>query len=91
MLKMIGILLSSFAKAKLNSTPCFPNASRYQEKTDFGMIEVQIQDDTGNWRTCNVTKNIPAMIIAAMKQLAFQYPGKRIRAVTTDGKIVDIL
>ena len=55
------------------------------------MIKIQLQDDTGNWRDGSVTRNIPAMIIAAMRQLESQYPGKRIRAVTMDGRIVDIL
>ena len=56
-----------------------------------GNIEIQLQDDTGNWRTCHVTRNIPAMIVSSMRQVSSQYPGKRVRAVTTDGRIVDIL
>ena len=75
----------------MNSTYYSTNVASSPAKVDFGMIEVQLQDDTGNWRTGHVTKNIPAMIIVAMRQLASQYPGKRIRAVTTDGRIVDIL
>lgn len=58
---------------------------------NFDNIEIQLQDDTGNWRTCHVTKNIPAMIVAGMRQLASQFPGKRIRAVTNEGRVVDIL
>jgi hypothetical protein len=55
------------------------------------MIEVQLQDDSGNWRTFSVTQNIPPMIIAAEKQLASQFPGKRVRAVDSNGRLVDIL
>lgn len=55
------------------------------------MIEVQLQDETGNWRTFNVTQNIPPLIIAAEQQLAAQYPGRRVRAVDSNGRLVDIL
>lgn len=54
-------------------------------------IQLQIQDDTGNWRTCHVTRNIPAMIISGMRQLKGQYPDHRVRAVNEDGRLVDIL
>ena len=58
---------------------------------DYGNVEIQLQDDLGNWRTFNVTRNIPAMIVAGEKQLSAQNPGRRIRAVNSNGQIVDIL
>lgn len=57
---------------------------------DYGNAEIQLQDDSGNWRTFNVTRNIPMNIINGMRQLSRQYPGKRIRAVS-NGRLVDIL
>ena len=91
MLSMIGKLLSSLARIDLSSTRSSTNVSTSTVRTDFGMIEVQLQDETGNWRTFSVTQNIPPMIIAAEKQLASQFPGKRVRAVDSNGRLVDIL
>lgn len=91
MLKMIGKLLSSLARIELNSTPVSTNASSFLGQNNFDNIELQIQDINGNWRTCNVTKNIPAMIIAGMRQLESQFPGQRVRAVDSNWRIVDIL
>lgn len=91
MTTMIGKLLKWLASIEMSSTNYSTNVSTFPETTDFGMIKIQLQDDTGNWRDGSVTRNIPAMIIAAMRQLESQYPGKRIRAVTMDGRIVDIL
>jgi hypothetical protein len=88
---MIGKLLSLLARVDLNSTHYSTNASASIGTTDFGNIEIQLQDDTGNWRTGHVTRNIPAMIVAAMEQLASQYPGKRVRAVNSEGRLIDIL
>jgi len=69
--------------------PVSTNASIYLDP--INNIELQIQDDVGNWRTCHVTKNIPAMIIAGMRQLEQQFPGHRVRAVDSNWRVVDIL
>lgn len=55
-----------------------------------GNVELQIQDETGNWRTCHVTIYDYQIIHAGMKQLAEQHPGRRVRAIE-NGTIVDIL
>jgi hypothetical protein len=54
-------------------------------------IQIQLQDKTGNWRTFNVAANHPQRITQAMKELAGQYPDKRVRAVDSAGRLVDIL
>jgi hypothetical protein len=55
------------------------------------MIQIQLQDTTGNWRTYGMTVNISFVITGEMKSLASRFPNQRVRAVDMDGKIVDIL
>lgn len=57
----------------------------------FDNIELQIQDNLGNWRTLLVTFNDSQRINSGMKQLSEQYPNTRIRAVDSNKRIVDIL
>jgi hypothetical protein len=54
------------------------------------MIEIQVQDTTGNWRTYSVTQNISALIITAMRSLKDQFPDQRVRAVDGSGRLVDL-
>lgn len=54
-------------------------------------INLQVQDETGNWRTYTVTQNNSQLIIMGMRQLQWQFPDKRIRAVDSNGRLVDIL
>lgn len=54
-------------------------------------VQIQLQDMTGNWRTFNVAANHPQRVTAAMKELQAQYPNKRIRAVDSTGRLIDIL
>lgn len=85
MLKFLIKMLSNF-----NPQPSQRLTSNIKEVT-FDNIELQIQDDTGNWRTCHVTLNESQRIISGMRQLSEQYPNKRIRAVDSNRRIVDIL
>ena len=55
------------------------------------MIEIQVQDTTGNWRTYSVTQNISAFIISAMRSLKDQFPDQRVRAVDESGRLVDLI
>lgn len=57
----------------------------------MGNIYIQLQDDTGNWRTYTVTSNNDLLIISAMKTLKDQFPDKRIRAVDEKGMLVNII
>lgn len=59
--------------------------------TRMDMIEIQVQDTTGNWRTYSITQNISALIIEAMRSLKWQFPDQRVRAVDQLGHLVDIL
>ena len=54
-------------------------------------VEIQLQDTTGNWRTHMITMNNSQMILIRMKELKDRHPDLRVRAVTRDGKLVDIL
>jgi hypothetical protein len=54
-------------------------------------IQIQVQDDTGNWRTYQITINNSQMIRSAMRQLKEQFPENRVRAVDMDGRFVDML
>ena len=55
------------------------------------MIEIQLQDITGNWRTYSITQNNSALIVEAMKTLKSQFPDQRVRAVNESGQLVELL
>lgn len=94
MWKTIGKLLSLYVSAVRSSTPYSTTASQSPAipnfESNFDNVELQVQDTTGNWRTMHVTRNIPPMILSGMEQIADQFPGQRVRAVS-NGRIVDIL
>ena len=54
-------------------------------------IQIQAQDTTGNWRTYLIVENQSQRIISEMRSLQSRDPNYRIRAVDSDGRIVDIL
>lgn len=85
MLKILGSFLR--ALGNFNATP----VGRVVGSNNLDNIELQILDDTGNWRTCHVTRNISPLIISGMNQLASQFPGKRVRAVDRYGNLVNIM
>jgi hypothetical protein len=53
-------------------------------------IEVQLQDQSGNWRTMAVTVNVSAIIRARMEEVQRQFPRLRVRAVDRDGRLMDM-
>ena len=53
-------------------------------------IEIQLLDESGNWRTMAVTANVSAIIRARMDEVKRQFPNGRIRAVVSDGRMVDL-
>lgn len=56
------------------------------------MILIQIQDINGNWMTTQTTQMIQDQYIRSLMVSAQKsYPGKRVRAIYPDGRIVDIL
>lgn len=54
-------------------------------------IQIQAQDTTGNWRTYSRTQNSSQLILREMNNLKNNFPDRRIRAVDSNGRLVDIL
>jgi hypothetical protein len=54
-------------------------------------VQIQAQDTTGNWRTYLIVANQSQRILSEMKSLQSRYPDYRIRAIDSDGRIIDIL
>ena len=52
---------------------------------------IEYQDPLGNWITVVTVPNQPPLILIGMKSVAVLCPGKRVRAVDQDGKLIDIL
>jgi len=84
LIKILRAMASAQTKYPSDSVQSLP-------KSMFNNIELQTQDITGNWRTMHVTQNNSQMIISGMRQIASQFPDQRVRAVDSDGRIVDIL
>lgn len=57
--------------------------------SDF--IEIQIQDESGNWRTMAATINDSQVIRARMNEVKSQHPNSRVRAVDGNGRLVDLI
>ena len=55
------------------------------------LIQIQAQDTTGNWRTYSRTQNSSQLILREMNNLKNNFPDRRIRAVDSNGRLVDIL
>lgn len=54
-------------------------------------VEIQLLDQTGNWRTYGITPNQSPLIVEAMRQLQWQFPEARVRAIDSNGRIVNIM
>lgn len=54
-------------------------------------IQIQYQDSMGNWITQQLVSNIPTYILQAMNDVSYSTSAKRVRAVDSNGRIVDIL
>lgn len=52
-------------------------------------VEIQLQDESGNWRTMAVTINDSQQIKARMDEVKQQFPASRVRAVDGGGRLVD--
>lgn len=53
-------------------------------------IEIQIQDG-GNWRTIHITFNNSQMILNEMNNMKLRFPDKRVRAIDSNGRVVDMM
>ena len=54
-------------------------------------VEIQLQDESGNWRTYLITINNSQMIHLRMKELKNQHPDRRVRALDSNGRLVDMI
>ena len=57
----------------------------------MNQVQIQYQDSMGNWITQQVVDNIQPYIIQCMKQVSFSSSGKRVRAIDSSGRVIDIL
>jgi hypothetical protein len=61
------------------------------EEGEMSTVEIQVWD-VSTWRTYERgIPNIPAFYVGAMRDAARSYPGRRVRAVDEDGRLVDLL
>lgn len=58
---------------------------------DQTRIHIQVQDLDGMWRTFHTTENNSQRILSEMKTLKERYPDKRVRAVDTSGRLIDLM
>jgi len=56
-----------------------------------GYIQIQADYGNGSWRTLSTVMNNSQFIAHAMKNIAKMHPTKRIRAVDSNGRLVDML
>jgi len=54
-------------------------------------IAIQYQDVLGNWITSVTVPNQPPVILNGMRSVAILCPGRRVRAIDQDSKLIDIL
>ena len=54
-------------------------------------VQIQVQDQSGNWRTYINTQNNSQLILIRMKELKRQFPNLRVRAVDANSRIIDLL
>ena len=54
-------------------------------------IYIQLQDESGVWRTYHITNDNLQKIVIEMVSLQRQNPKKRVRAISKDGRLVDML
>lgn len=53
-------------------------------------VQIQLMDESGNWRTYSYTPNNSVLYRDGMRQLQWQFPNARIRAVDMNGRVIDI-
>jgi hypothetical protein len=56
-----------------------------------GYIQIQADYGNGSWRTLNTVMNNAQYIAHAMKNVSKMHPAKRVRAVDSNGRLVDML
>lgn len=100
MFEMIGNVLSAFGRHLLRvsrenagyiATNTTSN-SGFQTNMDSSSyrVTVQVQDSTGMWRNTAHTYNDPQIYMTRMQEASNIYPGKRVRAIDENNRVVDI-
>lgn len=81
------------AQGRLNISRDFPKWSSLavRQIMTSNNAAIEYQDQLGNWITSVTVPNQPPLILSGMKSVAVLCPGKRVRAVDQDGKLIDIL
>ena len=59
--------------------------------TQFEWVNVQVQDETGMWRTTATSQNEPQLYLTRMQEASYMHPNQRIRVVNDRGSVIDIL
>lgn len=54
-------------------------------------VQIQVQDDSGNWRTMLVTLNDPQTYSSRMKECAQSHPNRRVRVIDNTGRLLDLM
>lgn len=56
------------------------------------MVNIQIKDNDGSWRTVNSTPDHNSInVTARMREAASAYPGRSVRAITDRGSLLDMM
>jgi hypothetical protein len=59
--------------------------------TAFEFVNIQVQDQTGMWRTTATSQNEPQLYLTRMQEAAYMHPDKRVRTVNKYGRVIDLL
>lgn len=63
-----------------------------EEGNEAMEAQIQFQDISGNWLTVTVLQfAIMANVLREMQQVASSHPGRRVRAVDMNGRLIDML
>lgn len=53
-------------------------------------VYIQYQGAVGSWFTIQIVLNNDLSIKSGLDAVSFQYPNARVRAITTNGSVIDI-
>jgi hypothetical protein len=91
MLRAIGKFFKWWASQPRQSSPPInysPQKPFWPEKSEFA--RVQVQDDSGMWRDTAATLEDPQVYLARMQEAAYNHPGKRVRTIDGNGRLLDL-
>jgi hypothetical protein len=67
------------------------NPQKHQRLYHMPEATIQYQDFSGNWISCEIVPNQPPLIVQGMRRAAENFRGHRIRAIDSNGSLMDIL